>query len=123
MNNRSIHTAGRFPVNAYAAGLSVLNLGRRPAARLGLTVAAFALAPALAHAQTVSGGADPSTMLTNVASFVLGPFGKTLGILGIVGIGMAWMFGRASLGLVAGVVGGIIIMFGASTLATTLMGS
>jgi type IV secretion system protein VirB2 len=87
-------------------------------------VLAFALAaiPALAFAQTVSGGASPATMLNNVCTFILGPFGETIAVLGIIGIGFLFMFGRASLGVIAGVVGGIVIMFGASYLGQTLTG-
>jgi type IV secretory pathway VirB2 component (pilin) len=87
-------------------------------------VLAFALAamPATAFAQTVSGGASPATMLNNVCTFILGPFGETIAVLGIIGIGFLFMFGRASLGVIAGVVGGIVIMFGASYLGQTLTG-
>ncbi|MBD8689860.1 MULTISPECIES: pilin major subunit VirB2 [unclassified Rhizobium] len=67
-------------------------------------------------------GADPAAMLNNICDFILGPFGQSLAVLGIVAIGLSWMFGRASLGLVAGVVGGIVIMFGASFLGQTLTG-
>ncbi|MCK1717460.1 pilin major subunit VirB2 [Bradyrhizobium sp. 191] len=68
-------------------------------------------------------GADPAAMLNNICQFILGPFGKSLAMLGIVAIGVSWMFGRASLGLVAGVVGGVVIMFGASFLARALIGN
>lgn len=78
--------------------------------------------PAVAYAQTVSGGASPQTMLNNICTFILGPFGQTLAVLGIIGIGLLWMFGRASLGVIAGIVGGIVIMFGASYLGQTLTG-
>ncbi len=78
--------------------------------------------PAMASAQTVSGGASPATMLNNVCTFILGPFGETIAVLGIIGIGFMFMFGRASLGVIAGVVGGIVIMFGASYLGQTLTG-
>ncbi|MGO7733147.1 pilin major subunit VirB2 [Rhizobium leguminosarum] len=67
-------------------------------------------------------GAAPDAMIKNILTFILGPFGKSLAMLGIVAIGVSWMFGRASLGLVAGVIGGIIIMFGASFLANSLIG-
>ena len=82
----------------------------------------MAAAPAIAFAQTVSGGASPSTMLNNVCTFILGPFGETIAVLGIIGIGFLFMFGRASLGVIAGVIGGIVIMFGASYLGQTLTG-
>ena len=75
--------------------------------------------PALAQA---GGGSDPSQMVNNICDFILGPFGQSLAVLGIIAIGVSWMFGRASLGLVAGVVGGIVIMFGASFLGKTITG-
>ena len=88
----------------------------------GVLALALAAMPAMAFAQTVSGGASPATMLNNVCTFILGPFGETIAVLGIIGIGFLFMFGRASLGVIAGVVGGIVIMFGASYLGQTLTG-
>ncbi len=88
----------------------------------GLTAAPLLIAPGLAFAQTVTGGASPQTMLNNVCTFILGPFGQTLAVLGIIAIGVLWMFGRASLGVIAGIIGGIVIMFGASYLGQTLTG-
>lgn len=79
----------------------------------------FSSEPAAAQS---AGGTDPATMINNICTFILGPFGQSLAVLGIVAIGVSWMFGRASLGLVAGVVGGIVIMFGASFLGQTLTG-
>ena len=78
--------------------------------------------PAFAYAQTVSGGASPQTMINNVCTFILGPFGETIAVLGVIGIGFLFMFGRASLGVIAGIIGGIVIMFGASFLGQTLTG-
>ena len=54
--------------------------------------------PALAYAQTVSGGASPQTMINNVCTFILGPFGETIAVLGIIGIGFLFMFGASYLG-------------------------
>ncbi|MBO9136605.1 pilin major subunit VirB2 (plasmid) [Rhizobium sp. B230/85] len=85
------------------------------------TVAISAVLSRPAAAQA-SGGTDPTAMVNNICTFILGPFGQSLAVLGIVAIGVSWMFGRASLGLVAGVVGGIVIMFGASFLGQTLTG-
>lgn len=96
---------------------------RTKRAVLRLSATAFtvvALSSGNAFAQQA--GTDPSQMLKNITQFILGPFGQTLAVLGIVAIGLSWMFGRASLGLVAGVIGGIVIMFGASFMATTLTG-
>jgi type IV secretion system protein VirB2 len=88
----------------------------------GAVVMALTLAPITAKAQTVTGGASPQTMLNNVCTFILGPFGQSLAVLGIIAIGVLWMFGRASLGVIAGIIGGIVIMFGASYLGQTLTG-
>ena len=88
-----------------------------------LLTGGLVMAPVLAHAQTVTGGASPQTMLNNVCTFILGPFGQSLAVLGIIAIGVLWMFGRASLGVIAGIIGGIVIMFGASYLGQTLTGS
>jgi len=85
-------------------------------------MAAMLGSPTLAYAQTVSGGASPQTMINNVCTFILGPFGETIAVLGIIGIGFLFMFGRASLGVIAGIIGGIVIMFGASYLGQTLTG-
>ena len=78
--------------------------------------------PGLAYAQTVTGGESPATMVNSICTFILGPFGQTIAVLGIIGIGFLFMFGRASLGIIAGVIGGIVIMFGASFLGQTLTG-
>lgn len=98
----------------------------RPACNSRPTLLALATAelllPTIACAQTVSGGASPQTMINNACTFILGPFGQSLAVLGIIAIGVLWMFGRASLGVIAGIIGGIIIMFGASYLGQTLTG-
>lgn len=113
----------RLRGDAYEAGLTVLDRrGRLKRVAAMAAVLALSLIPQIAQAQTVSGGASPATMLNNVCTFILGPFGQTLAVLGIIGIGLAWMFGRASMGLIAGVIGGIVIMFGASYLGSTLTG-
>lgn len=94
---------------------------RSVGARLGWAGIVAAMSTSRAFAQA-AGGTSPATILTNICTFILGPFGQSLAVLGIVAIGLSWMFGRASLGLIAGVVGGIVIMFGASFLETTLVG-
>jgi type IV secretion system protein VirB2 len=78
--------------------------------------------PMMAYAQTVTGGASPQTMINNVCTFILGPFGATIAVLGIIGIGFLFMFGRASIGVIASIIAGIVIMFGASYLGETLTG-
>jgi type IV secretory pathway VirB2 component (pilin) len=97
-------------------------LVRRVSAVTSLAFVAVMTFPLLAEAQTITGGASPATMVNNICTFILGTFGQSLAVLGIIAIGLAWMFGRASLGLIAGVIGGIVIMFGASYLGQTLTG-
>jgi type IV secretion system protein VirB2 len=110
--------------------LSIANNPGRPktpislgSARQRLMVAgAIACCNATSAKAQAAGGTNPETILQNICTFILGPFGQSLAVLGIIAIGLAWMFGRASLGLIAGVVGGIVIMFGASYLGQTLIG-
>jgi type IV secretion system protein VirB2 len=106
--------------------LSRLAVGISESRSLYLQRVAVALAvlgnPVMAYAQTVTGGESPQTMINNVCTFILGPFGETIAVLGIIGIGFLFMFGRASLGVIAGIIGGIVIMFGASYLGETLTG-
>jgi type IV secretion system protein VirB2 len=123
MKNAIAIAAQRVKSPAYVKGLWVVqqeNPGRLAGA---LALGAMLAYPALAHAQTVTGGASPATMINNVCTFILGPFGQSLAVLGIIAIGLSWMFGRVSLGLIAGVIGGIVIMFGASYRGSTLTGS
>ena len=122
MNKLPIFVAKRLSTEALANGLLVLNRANTAWIRAGLTLAAMVASPLLAQAQTVTGGASPATMINNICTFILGPFGQSLAVLGIIAIGLSWMFGRVSLGLIAGVIGGIIIMFGASYLGSTLTG-
>lgn len=104
---------------AMAAPMTFAMKRARP---IGILAMACALLPIAAHAQTVSGGASPATMVNNICTFILGTFGQTIAVLGLIAIGFLFMFGRASLGVIAGIVGGIVIMFGASYLGQTLTG-
>ena len=90
--------------------------------RRAAVAAAFAALPALAHAQTVAGGTDPSTIISNLANFILGPFGQSLAVLAIIAVGFAFMFGRLGIFMLAGVVGGLILIFGSSFLVTQIVG-
>jgi type IV secretion system protein VirB2 len=120
-------TAARVRKELVSLGYQALSPVQTPTVRRVSAVTSLALAgamtfPILADAQTVSGGASPAAMVNNICTFILGTFGQSLAVLGIIAIGLAWMFGRASLGLIAGVIGGIVIMFGASYLGQTLTG-
>jgi type IV secretion system protein VirB2 len=122
MNKRVVLAAEHLMIKAHGTGRFVSHQfhATRTAGALALwAVVAF---PDLAAAQTVTGGASPAAMINNICTFILGPFGQSLAVLGIIAIGLSWMFGRVSLGLIAGVIGGIVIMFGASYLGSTLTG-
>ena len=122
MKTRVVVAAERLMTEAY--GKERFVLGRRNSAHITTALALWAVVifPELANAQTVTGGASPAAMINNICTFILGPFGQSLAVLGIIAIGLSWMFGRVSLGLIAGVIGGIVIMFGASYLGSTLTG-
>lgn len=96
---------------------------RIAAYRPAVLLATMLLMPVVAHAQVVSGGTSPTTILDNVATFILGPFGEVIAVLAIIGVGIAFMIGRAGLGLIGGVIGGLVLIFGASYLVTTFVGS
>ena len=91
----------------------------RPAALLATAL----LVPVIAQAQVVTGGTSPTTILSNIATFILGPFGETIAVLALIGIGVAFMTGRAGIGLIGGVVGGLVLIFGSSYLVTQFVGS
>ncbi len=114
--------AGRVSIPRLSGRSAFPQLRRSATLMAPIIIAALSLIPVVAEAQTISGGASPATMINNVCTFILGPFGQSLAVLGIIGIGLSWMFGRISLGLIAGVIGGIVIMFGASYLGSTLTG-
>ncbi len=88
-----------------------------------LTVAMVLFSPSLALAQAVTGGFSPQTMISNVCSFMLGPFGQSIAVVFIMALGVAWMTGRASLHMVGSIIGGIILLFGAAFLQQTITGS
>jgi type IV secretion system protein VirB2 len=122
MKKQTLMAAKRLTAEAYSNGRAIIGQST-PVQISGLiTVAAVMACPELAHAQVVNGGASPATMINNICTFILGPFGQSLAVLGIIGIGFLFMFGRASLGVIAGIIGGIVIMFGASYLGSTLTG-
>ncbi len=122
MKKRIAMAADRLMTEAYGRGQSVVDRHNPARIATALALCAVAAFPTLAQAQIVTGGASPATMINNICTFILGPFGQSLAVLGIIAIGLSWMFGRVSLGLIAGVIGGIVIMFGASYLGSTLTG-
>ncbi len=83
MKTQFILAARRFLADAYDQGSVVVNRRRAPQVAGALVLGAVLTVPALAHAQTVTGGASPATMINNICTFILGPFGQSLAVLGI----------------------------------------
>lgn len=90
----------------------------------GLTVATllalFVLLPDVAHA---AGGFDKITsVLTSITQTVIGPLGKAICVLGIVAVGLMWVFGQMDPKRALLVVVGIGVIFGANEIAAALTG-
>ena len=123
MTASDMTTDGAAIRNTASSYLGLLSVTRLPAMAMGLvatTISQSSFAQGTTALTGVSGGEGPTAMLQQICAFILGPFGQTLAVLGIIGIGLAWMFGRVSLGVIAGVIGGIIILFVASFLGEAL---
>ena len=91
--------------------------------RTGLAiVAAGVCCTTAAYAQTIGGGTDPSTILTAVASYILGPFGQALAVLALIGVGISFLVGRLGLFGIAAFIGGLVLVFGSSYLVQQFLG-
>jgi type IV secretion system protein VirB2 len=85
-------------------------------------VAAGVCCTTAAYAQTIGGGTDPSTILTAVASYILGPFGQALAVLALIGVGISFLVGRLGLFGIAAFIGGLVLVFGSSYLVQQFLG-
>jgi type IV secretory pathway VirB2 component (pilin) len=70
----------------------------------------------------VVGGTDPTTILTAITTFILGPFGQALAVLGLIAAGVTFMFGRLGLLHLGAFVAGLVLVFGASFLVQQFLG-
>ena len=75
-----------------------------------------------AHAQIVGGGTDPNTILQAITTYILGPFGQSLAVLGLIAVGISFLLGRLGLFVLAAFIGGLILIFGSSYLVTQFLG-
>ncbi len=89
MKNRVTLAAERLLTEAYGQGSAILTRRRAVQVAAALALGAAMTLPAVAEAQSVSGGASPATMINNICTFILGPFGQSLAVLGIIAIGLA----------------------------------
>ena len=83
-------------------------------------LALFVVLPDVAHA---AGGFDKITsVLTSITQTVIGPLGKAICVLGIVAVGLMWVFGQMDPKRALLVVVGIGVIFGANEIAAALTG-
>ncbi len=90
----------------------------------GLAAAAiFALCVVLPDVAHAAGGFDKITsVLTSITQTVIGPLGKAICVLGIVAVGLMWVFGQMDPKRALLVVVGIGVIFGANEIAAALTG-
>ncbi len=90
----------------------------RLALMLGGGLVLFAT-PAFAQAA----GTDAATLLQNIVTYLTGNVARLLAIIAVVVVGVVWMFGLFDLRRAALVVLGIIVVFGAAQIVSTLTGA
>jgi type IV secretory pathway VirB2 component (pilin) len=88
----------------------------------GILPVALILITSAAQAQVVGGGTDPTTILTAIATYILGPFGQALAVLGCIAIGCAFLFGHLGLRGLGAFVGGLALVFGSAFLVQQFLG-
>jgi type IV secretory pathway VirB2 component (pilin) len=96
-------------------------LARIRKAATSIAAAGVSGAPA-AHAQVVGGGTDPNTILQAITTYILGPFGQSLAVLGLIAVGISFLLGRLGLFVLAAFIGGLILIFGSSYLVNQFLG-
>ena len=96
-------------------------LARIRKAAASIAAAGVSGAPA-AHAQIVGGGTDPNTILQAITTYILGPFGQSLAVLGLIAVGISFLLGRLGLFVLAAFIGGLILIFGSSYLVSQFLG-
>lgn len=112
----------RASAAALAAGTAA-RLGRPAWLQPVALLAAGILLPIAAHAQIVSGGTNPTTIIDNIATFILGPFGEGVAVLAVAGVGFMCWTGRMGLHAIGWLAAGLVLVFGSSYLVTTFVGA
>ena len=88
-----------------------------------IATAIFALFIVLPDVAYAAGGFDKITsVLTSITQTVIGPLGKAICVLGIVAVGLMWVFGQMDPKRALLVVIGIGVIFGANEIAAALTG-
>lgn len=104
-----------------AAGTAT-KIGRGSWLRLAVIMLANVLLPVIAHAQVVSGGTSPTTIIDNIATFILGPFGEGVAVLAVAAVGFMCWTGRMGFHAIGWLAAGLVLVFGSSYLVTTFVG-
>jgi type IV secretion system protein VirB2 len=111
----------RDRVANFAAG-TVAKIARGGWIQPAVLVTAGLLMPAVAHAQVVSGGTSPTTIIDNIATFILGPFGEGVAVLAVAAVGFMCWTGRMGFHAIGWLAAGLVLVFGSSYLVTTFVG-
>jgi type IV secretion system protein VirB2 len=106
---------------AFAAG-ATSKLSWSACLKPAAVIAACLLVPAAAHAQVVSGGTSPTTIIDNIATFILGPFGEGVAVLAVAAVGFMCWTGRMGIHAIGWLAAGLVLVFGSSYLVTTFVG-
>ncbi|ABQ29121.1 TrbC/VirB2 family protein [Acidiphilium cryptum] len=111
----------RDRVANFAAG-TVSKIDRGAWIQPAVLVTVGFLLPAVAHAQVVSGGTSPTTIIDNIATFILGPFGEGVAVLAVAAVGFMCWTGRMGFHAIGWLAAGLVLVFGSSYLVTTFVG-
>lgn len=100
-----------------------VQLARRTLAVACLAAGAALLVADPALAQTTGSSGNIGTFVNNVISLLNNNVTRGLAILAIIATGIAWMFGHLDLRRAGTVVLGIMLVFGAATIADLITGA
>ena len=75
--------------------------------------------PAMAQS---AGFTTLQTVLTQITSAVAGPIGRSLATIGVMLVGLAWVFGQMDFRRAGAVIVGIAVIFGASEIVSSMTG-
>jgi type IV secretory pathway VirB2 component (pilin) len=89
--------------------------------RIGL-MGAIAIA-VVASAMTPAAAQDLTSGINNLLALLKGPFILAIATLAIIGVGLAWAFGRIQLHTAMSVIVGIVIAGSAASLAGKIVGT
>lgn len=98
---------------------SARNMDTRTLATFAIVGTMLAASPAYAQA---GGAGNVETFLQNIVNIITGNVGKLIAVIAIVGTGIAWMFGAASMRTLGTVIIGVLLIFSASWIVGQITG-